>query len=127
MYHGIKEEKHQGPTRTPSDMFSETSNLTQNLILIMWTLPAGFRQGCRKGLQHLHSRKLTWKPKKGPIKTTVLLKGYCMGFHVSLGEEVYHAHGIFYGMIRPSKWISSCIQKVLKAHIWRENHVCPPL
>ena len=23
----------------------------------------------------LHSRKLTWKPKKSPIKTTVLLKG----------------------------------------------------
>ena len=34
----------------------------------------------------IHSRKLTWKPKKGPIKTTVLLKGYYMGFHVSLGE-----------------------------------------
>ena len=34
----------------------------------------------------LHSRKLTWKPKKGPIKTTVLLKGGYMGFHVSLGE-----------------------------------------
>ena len=34
----------------------------------------------------LHSRKLTWKPKKGPIKTTVLLKGDYMGFHVSLGE-----------------------------------------
>ena len=30
----------------------------------------------------LHSRKLTWKPKKG----TVLVKGYYMGFHVSLGE-----------------------------------------
>ena len=34
----------------------------------------------------LHSRKLTWKPKKGSIKTTVLLKGGYMGFHVSLGE-----------------------------------------
>ena len=34
----------------------------------------------------LHSRKLTWKPKKGPIKTTVPLKGGYMGFHVSLGE-----------------------------------------
>ena len=30
--------------------------------------------------------KLTWKPKKGPIKTTVLLKGGYMGFHVGLGE-----------------------------------------
>ena len=34
----------------------------------------------------IHSRKLTWKPKKGPIKTTGLLKGGYMGFHVSLGE-----------------------------------------
>ena len=35
----------------------------------------------------LHSRKLTWKPKKGPKTTTVLLKGDYMGFHVSsLGE-----------------------------------------
>ena len=34
----------------------------------------------------LHSRKLTWKPQKGPIKTTFLLKGDYMGFHVSLGE-----------------------------------------
>ena len=37
-------------------------------------------------LRQLHSRKLTWKPQKGPIKTTALLKGYYMGFHVSLGE-----------------------------------------
>ena len=36
--------------------------------------------------EQLHSRKLTWKPKKGPIKTTVLLKGGYMGFHDSLGE-----------------------------------------
>ena len=36
------------------------------------------------GLQH--SRKLTWKPKKSPLKTTVLLQGDYMGFHVSLGE-----------------------------------------
>ena len=34
----------------------------------------------------LPSRKLTWKPKKGPIQTTVPLKGGYMGFHVSLGE-----------------------------------------
>ena len=34
----------------------------------------------------LHSRKLTWKPKKGPVKTTVLLQGDYMGLHVSLGE-----------------------------------------
>ena len=35
---------------------------------------------------YVHSRKLTWKPKKCPLKTTVLLKGNYMGFHVSLGE-----------------------------------------
>ena len=38
------------------------------------------------GSGNLHSRKLTWKPKKGRRKTTVLLKGYYMGFHISLGE-----------------------------------------
>ena len=40
-------------------------------------------------LLKLHSRKLTWKPKKGPVKTTALLKGVYMGFHVSLGECNY--------------------------------------
>ena len=36
----------------------------------------------------LPSRKLTltWKPKKGPIKTTVPLKWGYRGFHVSLGD-----------------------------------------
>ena len=34
----------------------------------------------------VHSWELTWKPKKGPIKTTVPLKGGNLGFHVSLGE-----------------------------------------
>ena len=33
-----------------------------------------------------NSRKLIWKPKKGPTETTVLLKGGYMGFHVNLGE-----------------------------------------
>ena len=37
--------------------------------------------------KYLHSRKLTWKPKKGPVKTTVLLQGDYRGFHVSLGER----------------------------------------
>ena len=36
------------------------------------------------GLSTLSETK--WKPKRGPIKATVLLKGYYMGFHVSLGE-----------------------------------------
>ena len=35
---------------------------------------------------HIHSRKLAWKPKKGPIKTIVPLKQGYMGFHVRLGE-----------------------------------------
>ena len=34
----------------------------------------------------VHSRKLTWKPKKGPIKTPVLLKEDYMSFHVSFRE-----------------------------------------
>ena len=38
---------------------------------------------------YIHSRKLTWKLKKGTIETTVLLKGAYMGFHVSLGERIY--------------------------------------
>ena len=41
--------------------------------------------------QKIHSRKLTWKPKKGSTKTTVCLKGDYMGFHVSLGECALHA------------------------------------
>ena len=45
----------------------------------------------------IHSRKLTWKPKKGPIKTTVLLKGYYMGFHVSLGWGFPKIRGTFLG------------------------------
>ena len=30
--------------------------------------------------------KKNWKPIRGPMKTTVPLKGVYMGFHVSLGE-----------------------------------------
>ena len=56
----------------------------------MQTLPAPFirmSHGCGTNeppegpenlhivLRLIHSRKLTWKPKKGPIKTTVPLKG----------------------------------------------------
>ena len=37
-------------------------------------------------LPELHSRKLTWQPKKDPIKTAVPLNGDYMGFHVSLVE-----------------------------------------
>ena len=36
--------------------------------------------------RNLQSRKLTWKPQKGSIKTTVPQTGGHMGFHVSLGE-----------------------------------------
>ena len=42
---------------------------------------------CKKpGAMWVHSWKLTWKPKRGPIKTTVPLQWGYMGFHVSLGE-----------------------------------------
>ena len=37
------------------------------------------------------SKPTTWKPKKGPFKTTGLLKGGYMGFHVSLGECTHAA------------------------------------
>ena len=40
----------------------------------------------RVPLQDLHSRELTWKPKRVPIRTTVLFKEGYLGFHVSLGE-----------------------------------------
>ena len=40
----------------------------------------------RKVHETLHSRKLTWKPKRVPIRTTVPSKAGYMGFHVSLGE-----------------------------------------
>ena len=60
------------------------------------------RACCNKYLPELNplklpSRKLTWKPQKGPIKTTVLLKGGYMSFHVSLGEctSATSAHGSF--------------------------------
>ena len=39
-----------------------------------------------RGSDLVHSWELTWKPKRGPIKTTVPLKWGYMGFHVSLGE-----------------------------------------
>ena len=40
-------------------------------------------------LMSLHSWELTWKPKRGRIKTTFPLKRGYMGFHVSLGECIY--------------------------------------
>ena len=46
-----------------------------------------------QGGRGLHSWKLTWKPKKDPIKTTVPLKWGYMGFHVSLGECRSWVHG----------------------------------
>ena len=41
---------------------------------------------------YLYSRKLTWKPKKGPRKTTVLLKGYYMGFMLVWGSVYRCVH-----------------------------------
>ena len=46
-----------------------------------WPFPLG-----RRAQVEVHSWKLTWKPKRGPIKTTVPLKWGYMGFHVCLGE-----------------------------------------
>ena len=41
-----------------------------------------------------------WKPKKAPIKTTVLLKGGYMGFHVSLREcTLLVVGGDFVGLV----------------------------
>ena len=37
-------------------------------------------------LEVIHSWKLTWTPKRGPIKITVTQKWDYMGFHVSLGS-----------------------------------------
>ena len=37
----------------------------------------------------VHSRELTWKPKRVPIRTIVSLKQGDLGFHVSLGERNY--------------------------------------
>ena len=39
-------------------------------------------------MKGLPSQKLTWKPEKGPMKTTVPLKRRYMGVHVSLGASV---------------------------------------
>ena len=49
----------------------------------------------------IHSRKLTWKPKKGTVKNTVLLRRGYTRFHVSLGEcitPIYYSsfHFIFH-------------------------------
>ena len=56
------------------------------------TLQVGIPDARPCSLRGLHSRKLTWKPKKGPIKTTVTLKWGYMGFHVNLGEcRVYNS------------------------------------
>ena len=46
-------------------------------------------------VEDVHSWKLTWKPKRGPIKTTVPLKWSYMGFHVSLGECRIQGFGRF--------------------------------
>ena len=59
--------------------------------IFLYTFPTAARAAvctclAKSLTSQIHSRKLTWKPQKGPIKTTVLIKGGYMGFHVSLGE-----------------------------------------
>ena len=56
----------------------------------------------------IHSRKLTWKPKKGPIKTTVRLKGESMGFPVSLGE-CNSPNAVMVGVAKPATAIAPLI------------------
>ena len=51
-------------------------------------------RGDEAGTKGIHSWKLTWKPKKGPLKTTVPLKGDYMGFHASFQECI----GIIWGV-----------------------------
>ena len=56
---------------------------------LFWSVQLPTAASRKRKIHVVHSQKLTWKPKKGPIKTTVLLQGDYMGFHVSLGECSY--------------------------------------
>ena len=59
-------------------------------------------QKCSAGFRnYLHSWKLTWKPKRAPIKTTVPLKWGYMGFHVSLGECIRGDYGVEARSVEP--------------------------
>ena len=71
--------------------------ISSNLVATWWDAGATKRQRTLSGMyaynnrvitsyNWVHSWKLTRKPQRGPIKTTVLLKWGYMGFHVSLGE-----------------------------------------
>ena len=74
----------------------------------------GFYRDMKGRVGLLHSRKLTWKPKKGPIKTTVLLKGDYLGFHVSLGEcsiSLRDPSGFCRVQGIPPECILTCIRK----------------
>ena len=50
-------------------------------------------------LEAIPSRKLTCKPKKGPIRLLSIKKSGYMGFHVTLGEAVYHLRTLSPGVV----------------------------
>ena len=51
-------------------------NTLDSKVLKLWVAEEGGYQANLGETSGVHSRKLACKPKKGPIKTTVLLKGY---------------------------------------------------
>ena len=69
-----------------ADISQHTKAMTFGLLSTLLVFPLIHPMIMPYRISYIHSRKLTWKPQKGPIKTTVLLKGGYMGFHVSLGE-----------------------------------------
>ena len=71
----------------------------------MGVVQKGPSKGVYRGhVGDIHSWKLTWKPKKGPIKTTVLLKGGHMSFQVSLGECIGFRKYGFKVLVRKRSW-----------------------
>ena len=80
-------------------------------LKIMWLgrfrrLPSSCRDSNQDAptSRDLPTRKLTWKPKKGPIKTTVPSKRGYMGFHVSLEECIARRYMLGFAGLR---WIEA--------------------
>ena len=57
----------------------------------------------------LHSRKPTWKPKKGPMKTTVLLKGDYVVAMLVWGSVSVWFNG-FWTITLPASWVQVLLQ-----------------
>ena len=113
-----------------SSMDGTSASQLQSSYAIQTPLPKNFSSP-----RHLPSRKLTRKPKKGPLKTTVPLKGGYMGFHVSLGEcttSLQHEH-VAVGPV--ARFGHQCKQLVIGWHSWGEypdplkdpKHGIPPI